>query len=335
MEVAFPAGSPAMQANISPHYDGADDTRYYGAVDVAMFGGPPFKAEFLLGYENGKSYWLTRAAVPLGSSGTPLVPPVLNLYMVRGGLGYNFPITAFKNAASIKDAQPDFSGNFMFMAGMRVGSPDSGFVFTLDGDLTISPSVGARMDFHAWLLKNQHEGNGDFAGYFQWANGDFDGRLWGGLDLLGGVVKFDLGASEATAAVALHFGSGDWYINAGAKDGPRIKATIMSIGNVDSYLMLSNKGLEIGGSMSIYLGCSIGHVKGWAEAGLGITPAPGIFGHANAGLQAEVCAYDVCIGVGVTAGINFSALPVSIGCHACVEIPIPFWNPEVCGDFSL
>ncbi|MDD5564549.1 MAG: hypothetical protein PHQ91_12630, partial [Thermoanaerobaculaceae bacterium] len=172
VEVAFPAGSPAMQANISPHYDGADDTRFYGAVDVAMFGGPPFKAEFLLGYENGKSYWLTRAAVPLGSSGTPLVPPVLNLYMVRGGLGYNFPITAFKNAGSIKDAQPDFAGNFMFMAGMRVGSPDSGFVFTLDGDLTISPSVGARMDFHAWLLKNQHEGNGDFAGYFQWANGD-------------------------------------------------------------------------------------------------------------------------------------------------------------------
>ncbi len=335
VQVSFPAGSPALQANISPHYEGAQDTRFYGPVDLAMFGGPPIKAEFLLGYENGKSFWLTRAEYPLGPSGTPLVPPVLNLYMVRGGLGYNFPITAFKNAASIKDAQPDFSGNFMFMAGMRVGSPDSGFVFTLDGDLTISPSVGARMDFHAWLLKNQHNGNGDFAGYFQWANGDFDGKLWGGLDLLDGVVKFDLGSSEATAAVALHFGSGDWYINAGAKAGPRIKATIMTIGNVDSYLMLSNKGLEIGGSMSIYLGCSIGHVKGWADAGLGITPAPAIFGHANAGLQAEVCAFGACVGTGVTAGINFSAPPVSIGCHACVEIPIPFWNPEVCGDFSL
>jgi hypothetical protein len=335
VQVAFPAGSPAIQANISPHYEGAQDTRFYGPVDLAMFGGPPVKAEFLLGYENGRSYWLTRAEIPLGSSGTPLVPPVLNLYMVRGGLGYNFPISAFKNAASIKDAQPDFSGNFMFMAGMRVGSPDGGFAFTLDGDLTISPSVGARMDFHAWLLKNQHEGNGDFAGYFQWAGGNFDGRLWGGLDLLDGVVKFDLGSSESTAAVALHFGSGDWYIHAGAKEGPRIKATVMTIGNVDAYLTLSNNGLEVGGSMSIYLGCSIGHVKGWADAGLGITPAPGIFGHADAGLEAEVCAFDVCIGVGVTAGINFSALPVTIGCHACVEIPIPFWNPEVCGDFSL
>ncbi len=334
VQVAFPAGSPALQANISPHYDGEQDTRFYGPVDLAMFGGPPVKAEFLLGYENGKSYWLTRAQIPLGPSGTPLVPPYLFLYAVRGGLGYNFPLDAFKNAGSIKDAQPDFSGNFMFMAGMRVGSSDGGFAFTFDGDLTISPSVGARMDFHAWLLKNQHEGNGDFAGYFQWANGDFDGRLWGGLSFLD-VVKFDLGSSEATAAVALHFGSGDWYIHAGAKEGPRIKATLLSFGNVDSYLMLSSQGLETGGSMSIYLGCSIGHVKGWADAGLAITPAPAISGYAVAGLDAEVCAFGACIGVGVTAGINFAAPPLSIGCHACVEIPIPLWNPEVCGDFSL
>ena len=334
VQVAFPAGSPALQANISPHYDGEQDTRFYGPVDLAMFGGPPVKAEFLLGYENGKSYWLTRAQIPLGPSGTPLVPPYLFLYAVRGGLGYNFPLDAFKNAGSIKDAQPDFSGNFMFMAGMRVGSSDGGFAFTFDGDLTISPSVGARMDFHAWLLKNQHDGNGDFAGYFQWANGDFDGRLWGGLSFLD-VVKFDLGSSEATAAVALHFGSGDWYIHAGAKEGPRIKATLLNFGNVDSYLMLSSQGLETGGSMTIYLGCSIGHVKGWADVGLAITPAPAISGHADAGLEAEVCAFDACIGVGITAGINFSALPVAIGCHACVEIPIPLWNPEVCGDFSL
>jgi hypothetical protein len=333
--IAFPAGSPALQAKISPHYDGAQDTRFYGPLDLAMFGGPPIKAEFLLGYENGKSYWLTRAEYSLGPSGTPLVPPILDLYAVRGGIGYNFPITAFKNAASIKDAQPDFSGNFMFMAGIRVGSPDGGFAFTLDGDLTISPSVGARMDFHAWLVKNEHTGNGDFAGYFQWANGNFDGKLWGGLNLLNGVVKFDLGSSESTAAVALHFGSGDWYIHAGAPEGPRIKATVMNFGNVDAYLSLSNKGLEVGGSMSIYLGCSIGHVKGGVDVGLGITPAPGIFGHANAGLEAEVCAFGACVGVGVTAGVNFSALPVSISCHACVEIPIPFWNPQVCGDFSL
>ncbi len=335
VQVAFPAGQPALEANITPTYDGSQDTRFYGPVDVGMFGGPPIKAEFLLGYENGKSYWLTRAEFDLGTSGTPLVPPFINLYKVRGGLGYNFPITAFKNAASIKDAQPDFSGNFMFMAGMRVGSPDTGFIFSLDGDLTISPSVGARMDFHAWLLTYQHEGNGDFAGYFQWANGNFDGRLWGGLNLLDGTVKFDLGSSEATAAVALHFGEGDWYIHAGAREGPRIKATLMNMGNVDSYLMLSSQGLEVGGSVSIYLGCSIGHVKGFMDVGLGITTAPGIFGHADAGLTAEVCAFGVCVGVGITAGVNFAALPLDINCHGCIEIPLLVTSKTVCGDFSL
>ena len=93
---------------------------------------------------------------------------------------------------------------------MRVGMPDH-FTYTLDGDLTIKASgqdAGARMDFHAWLLKLADNGNGDFQGYFQYAGGNFDGRLWGQLNFMDGLASLSLGDSANNAAVDMHFGNG-------------------------------------------------------------------------------------------------------------------------------
>jgi hypothetical protein len=54
--------------------------QFKGDVDMAMFGGPPVKAQFRLGYMGDGDYWIARVTIPLGPSGVPLVPPFLSLY---------------------------------------------------------------------------------------------------------------------------------------------------------------------------------------------------------------------------------------------------------------
>jgi len=337
VQVAFPAGQPSIDAAISPTYAPSPNpgTRYLGSVDLAMFGGPPVKAEFLLGFQGNTDYWLTRAAIPLGSSGVPLYPPYLYLYQIRGGLGYHMALDSFKNPASLESAQPDTSQSVLFMAGMRAGSADQ-FTYTVDGDLTVSPSSGARMDFHAWLLKTQQTGTGDFSGYFQYAGGNFDGRLWGHLGFLNDAIYFDMGNGESNAAVAMHFGGG-WYIYAGKNTGPRIKAHML-VSDADSYLMLSDAGLMTGGAQNIYLGVgsssvASAYVKGYMDIGLQITPQPRVAGDFGAGAEAGVCVAGACESMGVTAAVHAEALPVNVRAHATVEFPWPL--PDVSFDVHL
>jgi hypothetical protein len=200
----------------------------------------------------------------------------------------------------------------------------------LDGDLTVKLSVGARMDFRAWLLTNEYSGEGTFHGYFQYASGNFDGMLAGKLSLLGDAAYMEIPENAAT----MHFGGGTWHIAAGKKEGPRIKAHLL-IQDVNGYLVIGNEGLFLGGNMTYKLNAGIGHISGLVDGGLEITPQPHISGYLEGAFAAEICAYDVCIGPSLNAGVNMSATPVSVGAHACFEIPIPFWDPEVCGDFSL
>ena len=132
----------------------------------------------------------------------------MNLYRVQGGLGHNFPISAFEDTGSINAATPVSDGSFLFMAGLRVGMPDQ-FTYTLDGDLSIKTGgqdAGARFDFHSWLLKPADNSNGDFQGFLQYAGSNFDGRLWGHLNFLGGIASVDMGNSASNAAVDIHLG---------------------------------------------------------------------------------------------------------------------------------
>ena len=309
-------------------FGSGDGDRFNGTLDLGMFGGPPVKAEFRLGYIGGDDYWLTRATIGLGSSGVTLTP-YLTLYAIRGGLGYNFPINAFSSVDSLTAVAPDMSGTYMFMAGMRVGAPSS-FPYMLDGDFTVKLSVGARMDFRAWLMSNDYSGEGTFHGYFQYASGNFDGMLAGKLQLLGDAAYMEIPENAAT----MHFGGGTWLIAAGKKEGPRIKAHLL-IQDVNGYLQIGNEGLFLGGNMTYKLNAGIGYISGIVDGGLEVTPPPHIAGYLEGSFSAKICAYDVCIGPSLNAGVNMSALPVSVGAHACFEIPIPFWDPEVCGSFSL
>ena len=336
VDVPYPSGQPSSDAKVHPVYSGGGNnggtTEYSGTVDLSELGGPPVTAQFRLGYGNGHDYWLTRAIISLGDEGIPIVDvpvPVMNLYSISGGMGHNFPINAFTDTSDLNAASPVYDNSFLFYAGMRVGMPDH-FTYTLDGDLTIKASgqdAGARMDFHAWLLKVADNGNGDFQGYFQYAGGNFDGRLWGQLSFMDGLASLSLGDSANNAAVDMHFGNGPWHIDAGKKEGPRIQGHLL-VSNADMYLMLSDQSLSLGGGISIDLevgdnSVASAYVKGDVDAGVTITPQPHISGDFSANASAGVCVSGVCVSDWVSAQIHAEALPLDITASASLGLPWP------------
>jgi hypothetical protein len=338
IDVPYPSGQPSADAKIHPVYPGSGGsggnggTEISGSVDLSELGGPPITGEFRLGYRGGHDYWLTRISYALGPTGLPLisVPPVMNLYRVQGGIGHNFPISAFENTGSLMAEQPVMDNSFLFMAGIRVGMPDQ-FTYTLDGDLVIKAGgqdSGARLDFHAWLLKMADSGNGDFQGYLQYAGGNFDARLWGHMNLLDGIASVDMGNSASNAAVDLHFGpSGPWHIDAGKQQGPRISGQLLD-SNANMYLMLSDAGLAIGGGESINLdigddSVASAYVRGDVDLGLAVTPQPHISGDLSASVSGGVCVDSVCISAGVSAQIHAEALPLEMNASASIGLPWP------------
>ncbi len=332
IDVPYPSGQPSSEGKVHPVYSGASGSEYSGTVDLSELGGPPITGEFRLGYQGGHDYWLTRVSYALGPTGVPLVPvpPVMNLFRVQGGLGHNFPISAFEDTGSLSAATPVMDNSFLFMAGLRVGMPDQ-FTYTLDGDLVIKSSgqdAGARMDFHAWLLKPPDNSNGDFQGYFQYAGNNFDGRLWGHLNFMGGLASVDMGNSASNAAVDIHFGpSGPWHIDAGKQQGPRIDGHLL-VSDANMYVMLSDAGLAIGGGESINLNVgdnsvASAYISGNVDLGLTVTPQPHISGNVSANVSAGVCVDNVCVSAGVSAQIQASALPLDMEGSASLSLPWP------------
>ena len=329
VKVAFPAGQPTIVGTFNPVYGTGSGPRYHGNVDLAMFGGPPVKAEFVLGYQGNSDYWLTRLTYALPGNGVTLVPPVMNLYQLRGGLGHNYPLDTFKQEGPLTSAQPKIDGSFLFYAGMRVGMPDQ-FTYMLDGDFTVKPTgpgAGARMDFHSWILTTNHSGQGDFQGYLQYTSSSFDGEMWGKLSLLQGAASIEV----PKGAASMHFGKGPWHIYFGKKQGPRIKGHLL-VADADSYVMLgSEEGLSLGGSESVNLaaGGSIAnaYVKGWMDIGLQVTPQPRISGDFGAGCEAGGCLSGACVSMGVNASVHAEAPPVNMRAHACLDMPWPIPDP--------
>jgi hypothetical protein len=329
IDVPYPSGQPSSEAKVHPVYSGDPGSEYSGKVDLSEFGGPPLTGEFRLGYQGGHDYWLTRVSFDLGDEGVVLVPPFMNLYTIRGGIGHNFPLTAFKDTDTINNVKPVFDDSFLFMAGLRVGMPDQ-FTYALDGDLVIKATgidAGARMDFHAWLLKHQRDGNGDFQGYFQYAGGNFDGRLWGHLDFMNGAAYLDLGSGENNAAVDLHFGSGPWHIDAGKKEGPRIRGHFL-IADADAYFMLSNDGLALGGSEHFDLtvgddSVASAYVRGMLDMGLAITPKPHVTGDFSASTSAGACVAGICVSDDLVAQIHAEFAPLDVRATASLPLPWP------------
>jgi hypothetical protein len=336
IDVPYPSGQPSSEATVHPVYSGGSNSEYSGSVDLSELGGPSMKGEFRLGYQNGHDYWLTRVGVTL-PSGVP-VAPGLSLFKVQGGIGHNFPIGAFEDVGSLNAESPDTSQNsFLFMAGARIGTSDE-FTCTVDGDLVIKASgqdAGARMDFHSWILKPPDNGNGDFKGYFQYAGGNFDGRIWGRLSFVNDAAYADLGSNKNNAAIDLHFGpSGPWHVDFGKQLGPRVRGHLL-VTDADMYMMLSPTGLSLGGGESIDLeagaGGISGYIKGGVDMGLTVTPQPHIAGDFSGYLEAGACvsisipldgSISGCVNVGVTAQVHAEFAPLDVHASATVGTPV-------------
>ena len=335
-KIDFPDGQPTVSATIHPVYQppggqgnsGTHDV-FSGKVDLSEFGAPAITGEFRLGYfSSGSDYWLSRVNVPLGPTGIPLTPVPLSIFKIRGGLGYHMALNSFASEGSIDSATPDMGTDLLFMAGMRIGTSDK-FTAVMDGDFTVATgqNAGARMDYHAWLLQADQQGDGQFYGHFQYAAGNFDGALGGHLGFLNNAVYIDLG-SEGHEAVVMHVGGGDWYFDAGQKNGPRIKAHLL-VADADAYFMLSSKdGLALGGSEHLYLGVGddsvvSAYVKGDMDIGLEITPQPHVAGDFDADVEAGACVVGACANAGVSAAIHAEALPVNVSAKATVNMPWP------------
>jgi hypothetical protein len=77
----------------------------------------------------------------------------------------------------------------------------------------------------------------------QFAGGNFDGQLWGGLSFMDGIASMSLG-TQAAPAVTMHFGnSAPWHIYAGQQQGPRIQGHLL-ISDASMYVMLSERRAE-------------------------------------------------------------------------------------------
>ncbi|MGA7561409.1 MAG: IPT/TIG domain-containing protein [Terriglobales bacterium] len=336
IDVPYPPGSsqPSAEAHIHPVYSGGPNTEYSGSVDLSEIGGPSITGEFRLGYQGGHDYWLTRVGVSL-PSGVP-VAPGLSLFKVQGGLGHNFPIGAFEDVGSLNAESPVLDNSFLFMAGARIGTSDQ-FTCTVEGDLTIKAggqNGGARMDFHAWILKQADNSNGDFKGYFQYAGSNFDGRIWGNLDFMNNAAYVDLGNGPTNAAIDFHFGpSGPWHIDFGKQQGPRVRGHLL-VTDADMYMMLSPNALSLGGGESIDLEAgdsSInGYIKGNVDMGLTVTPQPHIAGDFSASVEAGACVYvstpvgnvGGCVNVGVSAQVHAEFAPLDVHASASVGTPV-------------
>ncbi len=342
LSVEFPEGNPSVALGIRPSFFRSHSTHYSGEVDLSMFGGPPVKAEFLLGYDDsGQDYWLTRATLDFGSSGPVLVPGILQLMSIGGGMGYNFSADALKSPGPIAGVQPDMKGGHLFSAEMMAGSAGAppGFVYTFRGVLSVRTSpFESRLDYNAWFLTNDHGGGAPLNGYFKYAGGTFDGALWGGFDVMNGSIAFGLG-TEAQPAVRLHFGGGEWYIKAGDRNGARITCHFF-ITDADGYLEIGSQGLYVGAGVGIYMGGSAGplsaHISGRIEGGVSLTAGPQAAGYAEGSVSAEACCCKLCIGPTITAGVNIAAWnPVSFGCHACFEFDLLLKTVKKCANFHI
>jgi hypothetical protein len=345
LNLAFPAGDPGMTATINPQYVGGDAP---GASGIKFYAGPgnaaidlfgsssPVQSAFVLGYSGGSDYWMTLSNYDLGPTGTPLMPPVVNLFGVSGGLGYHVQTDQFIGLGDVKGITPSTGTGLTFLAGINAGTPDH-VTFSLDGQLKMTETEKVRIDFTAWLLRQRSGSTGDFTGFIQYGGGSFDGQIWGGLSILDGMLK----VSAPQGAVDVHFGSGGpWHIYLGNRDGPKIEATLLDLGGTDGFLMLSGDGYFAGSGASIDLGGKIGpfsaSVTGWLNAEVGVQPEiPRVSGGGSGGLSVEGCAFGVCVGPTVSVTVEMAALPVDVSAEACFKVNLVLKKVGACGHVSL
>ncbi len=228
-----------MDATISYKDMGSGNTRFSGKAKIQLMSGF-VDAEFLLGYQSGQDYWLTRVGYNLGATPAGILPPFLMLYEVHGALGHNINFDQAVAGLPIDQIQPVFNGSYLFRAGCQVGDGFSGgWVYYFDGTFTVDTTQGARIDAKGWLLTTSHSGSAPLNGTIQYASGQFSASLQANLTYLAGAYTIN-------GTVSILIGN-NWHIWLGTDTQP-VTAHALVV-DCTGYLMLDDNGLRAGGSL--------------------------------------------------------------------------------------
>jgi hypothetical protein len=341
LKASYPEGSPTatLDAKVTYSKDAQGNTRFTGHGNLSILDTGSIGADFLLGYQGGKDYWLCRVSDGLPSP-IPLYAPFISLYEIHGGMGHNVPLTSFASNGGLETLKPTLDGSYCFNAGVRVGDSAGGWVYTLQGDLSIKATgadAGFRIDIKAWLLTNDHSGDGQFQGFIQYAGSSFDAGLSCDYHLLGDAIW----VKAPNGAVSIHFGPDGWHIYMGQNvDGLMLQAHVL-VSDCKGYLMLDSNGLAVGGSISshYHYGGSLwgfgAHVDFdyWVGLGVAISPDPtyGIHLHgefdAGVSVSAGIDTPVGCLCVNPSVGIHFTAdaMPIKVCGGAYVKFGCIKW----------
>jgi len=293
----------------SAHASSGEHMTYCGDVDLGMFSGPPVKGGFALGYQGSDDFWAAHADVSLGQTGTPLVPPFMTLYGIGGGLGYNIALDSFASG-NICAVSANIDHTPLFNAHVVVGDPTH-FTYGFDGELSVKVTgsdSGARMDYKAWLVRNEWKGGGDFHGKFLYANGNFDGTLNGHYAFLDNKAYIE----AKNDAISMHFGGGKWYIHAGTEPNP-VRGHVLIV-DAGAWLGLGSEGMYAGAKAHLNQGAgscdgTCARVITDAVVKAEITPQPHFKADAHMHVNAHACAFDICLGAGLGGKFHAAALP--------------------------
>ncbi len=214
-DLGYASDAPLMVA-----LGGGDTIVFKGDVDLTQFQAPvPLHGVFLLGYHGDTDFWATKFTWSL-PSGVVLVPGVLSLYEFGGGLGYHVTRDSLVGG-SLDFVEFSAASVPVLNASARVGTVDTGFIFSARGDLNIKPGggdAGVDMVFTAWLLTNDHGGGGPISGTLGYGGGAFTGTMGGKWGPPGLADRIYVEADPT--AIGFSVGGGDWYFKAGSKANP-------------------------------------------------------------------------------------------------------------------
>ena len=318
----FPDANPSVHLSMTPKYVGGGSSGgtpaksgvlFSSSLDLGMFGGPPVSGQFVLGYVGSDDYWLAKAVLDLGPTGVVLVPPVINLYQIGGGMGYNVTLDSFKNS-DLTQATPQDDGTLLFDATILVGSPDH-TTFGLLGDFVIKPGgqdPGGRMDYHAWLLDPNWSGNSPIYGYFSYAGGVFDGTLNAQFSVLDNQVGLD----ATNNAIHMHVGGGQWYYHFGTQANPLNGHIFAYKGQAWADLGSDGFGLGLISRLDVKVGdcgSACAYINDDWTLIAAITPSPLAFSaSANDNFDLGACADGFCLGANASASMSLSLPPPAL-----------------------
>ncbi|MEJ2589919.1 MAG: hypothetical protein P8178_00720, partial [Candidatus Thiodiazotropha sp.] len=297
-------------------YRGSTDMDFLKSVQL------PVKGQFELGYYGNDDYWAAVLDYQIPPPGLTVVPNLLSLYGLGGGLGYNVDKGSLSN--NLASVVPKISGKNVYGANITLGSAfDSGFAYTLKGYFNIDPGdPGLQMDFGLWLLSKNHGGTPKITGSLKYGSGIFHAEMGGTQDFAGGLATIE----APPGALQAHFDdSGDWYLKAGNRDLP-VTGKMLQYLKEGVWLNLGrDEGLVVGAKVDAKLpdiSCKTGavcaYVSGLILAEAKVTAQP----HFSTDTTANVSAKG-CLG---------GCVSMSLGADVHVAGPIP---PELSFGFGL